>query len=154
MLLSTLRAPLLLSTLRNTNEKTALPKATQVHRPKDPGTRSKRAQTPSLSSEEDPVGDDEGAPSSEKLREQRALQFQLQQFALQLAKTQANLHRKPPIILPAINKVFLFPPEKPTPIQGYHGWNTEFEACQAFHRPPQKVPHRHTYLPLAPRPQS
>lgn len=34
--------------------------------------------------------------------------------------------------------MYLFPPEKPIPIQGYHGWNTELQACDAFDRPPRK----------------
>ncbi len=49
--------------------------------------------------------------------------------------------------------MYLFPPDKPTPIQGYHGWNTEFEACQAFDRPPRKYLSDKPIYPWLPRPE-
>uniref|UniRef100_A0AAU8H783 Capsid protein n=1 Tax=Alphatorquevirus homin13 TaxID=3048415 RepID=A0AAU8H783_9VIRU len=67
----------------------------------DSGSPAKRprysfeeSQTPSLSSEENPA-ETTREILLRKLREQRALQFQLQHFAVQLAKTQANLHVNP-----------------------------------------------------------
>uniref|UniRef100_A0AAU7SSM4 Capsid protein n=1 Tax=Alphatorquevirus homin13 TaxID=3048415 RepID=A0AAU7SSM4_9VIRU len=67
----------------------------------DSGSPAKRprysfeeSQTESLPSEEDPA-ETTRELLLRKLREQRALQFQLQHFAVQLAKTQANLHVNP-----------------------------------------------------------
>ena len=37
---------------------------------------------------------------------------------------------KSPRPWPYINKVYMFPPEKPMPIHRYHGWETEFQACK------------------------
>lgn len=68
------------------------------------------AKRPRTSFEESPTqtnSSSEGDPAEttrqllqRKLREQRALQFQLQHFALQLAKTQANLHINPLLSFP------------------------------------------------------
>ncbi len=98
-----------------------------------------------------PGGDDEGAPPA---KAPRAASTPVPTPAVRAPTRQdpGESPRKPPIILPAINKVFLFPPNKPTPIQGYHGWNTEFEACQAFDRPPESTSQTHLPTPGSPSP--
>nr|BAB69897.1 ORF4 [Torque teno virus] len=39
------------------------------------------------------------------------------------------------VIKPAINKVYLFPPEGPKPISGYRAWEDEFTCCKYWDRP-------------------
>ena len=60
---------------------------------------------------------------------------------------------KSPRAWPCINKVYMFPPEKPMPIHGYHGWETEYQACKAFDRPPRNYLSDKPIYPWLPRSQ-
>lgn len=60
---------------------------------------------------------------------------------------------KSPRPWPCINKVYMFPPEKPLPIHGYHGWETEYQACKAFDRPPRNYLSDKPIYPWLPRSQ-
>nr|UGV44586.1 MAG: ORF1 [Torque teno virus] len=95
---STLRAPLLFLPSEYQREDGAA-ESDSGSPAKRPRYSFEESQTPSLSSEEDPA-ETTRELLQRKLREQRALQFQLQQFALQLAKTQANLHVNPLLSFP------------------------------------------------------
>lgn len=46
----------------------------------------------------------------------------------------------------------MFEPKGPKPIQGYHDWYEEFQACKAWDRPPRKFHTDVPFYPWAPKP--
>ncbi|UJO01952.1 ORF1 [Anelloviridae sp.] len=95
---STLRTPLLFLPSEYQREDGAAESASGSPA-KRPRIWPEESQTETISSEEDPA-ETTRELLQRKLREQRALQFQLQHFAVQLAKTQANLHVNPLLSFP------------------------------------------------------
>uniref|UniRef100_A0AAU7ST18 Capsid protein n=1 Tax=Alphatorquevirus homin13 TaxID=3048415 RepID=A0AAU7ST18_9VIRU len=95
---STLRTPLLFLPSEYQREDGAAESASGSPA-KRPRLWPEESQTETISSEEDPA-ETTRELLQRKLREQRALQFQLQHFAIQLAKTQANLHVNPLLSFP------------------------------------------------------